>query len=359
MLRRERDKLSLELIEARAQLVRCNTAWNHGQPANQPNSQPSKAEDARPAHAAGIGRSFTAGDAADESSRVESHPSRGGSSRSLQQEALLELQCSTVDVKAVSAVATDENKTNSLLARMAMTNAGCAECLQSCAQFDYRAGCLFRCQHQRENECTDTTKIASMIPGATLQDRRWLVSMIEQVSASCAYCILETVESVGGSGSVKETMHITTDYPILPRPCFAELADALKSKPLAPQLPQECLLPSRVTVTAHTDSEGVVQLNVPTSASPLDVACILAKRFRRSEGDARLATMIVLSAGIGPIMMLADLIVNSGETVRIVAEPGTRATVVVGERQLQVCAVSGCEEQSLDPQLPILLTALG
>jgi hypothetical protein len=161
--------------------------------------------------------------------------------------------------------------------------------------------------------------------------------MVEQVDADCAYCILETVESVGGEGFVQETMHITTDYPILPRPCLPELADVLKSKPLAPLLPQECSLSSRVTATAAIDKDGVVHLNVPASASPLDVACILAGRFRRAEGDARLLAMTLLvPSGMGPITMLADLIVNPGETVRIEAGPGTRATLMVGERQLQV-----------------------
>jgi hypothetical protein len=236
----------------------------------------------------------------------------------------------------------DANKTKALLVNMTATNAGCAECLQMCAEYAFRIGCLFRCQHQRENKCTDTAKIASLIPQATLQDRRWLVSMIEEVAASCAYCILETVESVGGAGCVQETMHITTDYPILPRPCLPELADVLKSKPLSLLLPNECLAPSRVTATADTDDEGVVRLSVPVRASPLDVACILAERFRRSEGETGqlLATTLVVSAGIGPITMLADIFVNPGETVRIVAGPGTRAALVVGERQLQVSAVT-------------------
>jgi hypothetical protein len=245
-------------------------------------------------------------------------------------------------VKAVSAVATDANKTKALLVNMTATNAGCAECLQSCAEYAYRIGCLFRCQHQRENKCTNTTKIASLISQATLQDRRLLVAMIEQVSASCAYCILETVESVCGSGCVQETMHITTDYPILPRPCLAELASVLESQPPLPQLPNACSVSSRATATAEVDGEGVVRLDVPESASPLDVACILAERFRRAEGDARsgASTTLLVPARIGPITMLADLIVNPGETVRIEADPRTRATVVVGERQLQVCAVA-------------------
>jgi hypothetical protein len=99
---------------------------------------------------------------------------------------------------------------------------------------------------------------------------------------------------------------------------------------------------SRVTATAAVDGEGVVRLDVPEGASPLDVACILAERFRRAEGDARssASTTLLVPARIGPITMLADLIVSPGETVRIEADPGTRATVVVGERQLQVCAVA-------------------
>ena len=345
LLRIERDQLSRELIEARAQLERCDAARElrvsnqqtnrqPSKPANQPTNLLAKADDAREAHAIGI--ASPADDVA------ESRPSRGGPSRSLQQAVLVELHCSRADVKALSAVARDANKTNALLVTMTATNAGCADCLRTCAKFKYRSICLFRCQHQRENKCTDTAKIASLIPQATLQDRRWLVSMIEQVAASCAYCILETVESVGGAGCVQETMHITTDFPILPRPCLPELADVLKSKPLSLLLPNECSAPSRVTATADTDGEGVVRLSVPVRASPLDVACILAERFRRSEGETGqlLATTLVMSARIGPITMLADLFVNPGETVRIVAGPGTRAALVVGERQLQVSAVT-------------------
>ena len=276
--------------------------------------------------------------------------SRGAISRSLQQVKSIELHCSKADVKAVRAVAADANKTNAVLANM--TSTGCAECLETCAQYDYGIGCLFRCQHQRENKCTNTTSIASLISKATLQDRRWLVSMIELVSASCAYCILETVESVGGPGCVQETMHITTDYPILPRPCLPELAGVLKSQLPAPQLPPECSATSRVIAAAKADAvrgdaDGVVQLNLLASASPLEVACILAERFRRAESKARASTTTLsVPAGIGPITMIADLFVNPGETVRIVAAPGTRAALVVGERQLQVSAVAAVTEGS-------------
>jgi hypothetical protein len=346
-LRRERDRLSLELVEARS---RYDTAWKignrqtsqeAGQPTNEPITHPARADDALPGHANGVLQSFTTdfithavpGKAAKSSSA--SRASRGGPSRSLQQAESDELHCSEADVKALSAVAPDVSKARAIVANMRTTNAGCALCLEMCAKYDYRIGCLFRCQHQRENQCTNTSKIASQIPKATLQDRRLLVSMIEQVSSSCAYCIIETVESVGGTGFVHETMHITTDYPILPRPCLPALADILRSKPRAPHLPIDCTVRSRVTATAEADGEGIVQLHVPASASPLDVACILAERFRPAEGDARpIATTLVVPTGMGPITMLADLIVNPGETVRI--EAGTRATLVVGERQLQV-----------------------
>ena len=336
-LRRERDKLALELVDARTQLTQCDTALGLiNQPAQEGKeaSQPSKEDKSRTAH---ITYSSTPQGVPGKSSR----PSRGGPSRSLhwQKAESVELHCSKADVDAMSLVAADVSKAKAFLSSLTTTNAGCAECLQTCAQHDYRIGCLFRCQHQRENQCTDadTTKIASMIPTAALQDRRLLVLMIEQVSASCAYCILETVESVCGVGCVQETMHITTDYPILPRPCLSELAAVLQSQPPVPQPPMECSAPSPVIAAAETDGDGVVQLNIPASASPRDVACILAERFRRADGDASAnATTLTLPAGMGPITMLADLIVNPGETVRIQADPGTRLTLVVGERQLQV-----------------------
>jgi hypothetical protein len=261
--------------------------------------------------------------------------------------ASVELNCSKADVIAVNAVASDASKAAALVASISATNAACSECLQTCAQYDYEIGCLFRCQHQRENQCTDadTTKIASLIPKATLQDRQLLLSMIEQVNADCTYCILETVESACGLGCVQAKMHITTDYPILARPCLPELADVLRSQPPVPMLPSECSTPSRVSSTADADGK----VSIPASASPLDVACtFLAERFRRAEGNASVpATTFVVPAGIGPITMLADLIVNPGETVRIEADAGARATLVVGERQLQVRRTVGAAKGSV------------
>jgi hypothetical protein len=203
VLRRERDELERKLIEAHSQLAQCNAVLHRdvalgGFAASstvQPTSASAQRADRAQPHAAETEHSSV------NEGKVKSFSSRGSpTSRSLQQAESVELHCSKADVKAVSAVATDANKTKALLVNMTATNAACAECLQSCAEYAYRIGCLFRCQHQRENKCTDTTKIASLIPQATLQDRRWLVSMIEKVAANCAYCILETVESVGRRG---------------------------------------------------------------------------------------------------------------------------------------------------------------
>ena len=126
------------------------------------------------------------------------------------------------------------------------------------------------------------------------------------------------------------------------------VAAAMRASP-APQLPILCSTP--LPVTAETDSSGVVQLNVLASASPLDVSCILADRFRGDERDsttpaAATSRTLTMPTGRSPITMLADLIVNSGQTVRIEADLATRATLVVGERQLQVrhtvCTVCAC-----------------
>ena len=351
VLRRERDELERKLIEAHSQLAQCNAVLHRdvrlgGFAASstvQPTSASAQRADRAQPHAAETEHSSV------NEGKVKSFSSRGSpTSRSLQQAESVELNCSTADVKALSAVATDAKKAKAVLANMTVHNAACADCLQACAKYTYRFGCLVRCQHQRENQCTNTTMIASLIPKATLQDRGPLVSMIEKVTASCAYCILETFESVRG-GCVRDTMHITTDYPILPRPCLPELAEVIKSKPPAPQLPILCSTP--LPVTAETDRSGVVQLNVIASASPLDVACILADRFRGDESDsttpaAATSRTLTMPTGRSPITMLADLIVNNGQTVRIEADPATRATLVVGERQLQVrrtvCTVCTC-----------------
>ena len=139
VLRRERDKLALEVIEARAQLALCNTAWNLNikqtsqlvkkpttEPTNNSTAQPAKAIDAR---ATGILQSISTQVVPGQSAK-SSRPSLGGPSRSLQDAHSVALHCSKADVKAVSDAATDVSMANAIVESMAGMNAGCAECLR-------------------------------------------------------------------------------------------------------------------------------------------------------------------------------------------------------------------------------------
>ena len=68
-----------------------------------------------------------------------------------------------------------------------------------------------------------------MLPGAALDDRESILRLLERVEADCAYCLLETIESVCGAGCVHQHLHIVSDYPILARRCLPEFAAALAS----------------------------------------------------------------------------------------------------------------------------------
>jgi hypothetical protein len=78
------------------------------------------------------------------------------------------------------------------------TNLACASCMVPCAGLPNTVdaiGCLLACQHQNENRCEDTTRIAHLIEKATFDDRDTLVRMLELSEALCVYCILETYAS--------------------------------------------------------------------------------------------------------------------------------------------------------------------
>jgi hypothetical protein len=103
VLRGERDKLAVELIDARAQLARCDTTWdltNHqtsqkaSHPPKQPTSQLAEAADARPPRATLTAQPMPAHPTLAEPTQEREHqdyasqgaleePSRGGPSRSL------------------------------------------------------------------------------------------------------------------------------------------------------------------------------------------------------------------------------------------------------------------------------------
>jgi hypothetical protein len=137
-------------------------------------------------------------------------------------------------------------------------NMDCGVCIMGCVQKPLPdiLDCMFACGHQRENQCdaTDMARIASLVPRATVDDRKTLIAMLEKVEERCAYCLLESFESVCGAGCIEKKLKITTgafpsspvdhrgmrvtdswlfrffdasDYPILPRPCVPGIADAV------------------------------------------------------------------------------------------------------------------------------------
>ena len=90
----------------------------------------------------------------------------------------------------------------------------------------YLQGCL----HQRENRCDEPTglsRISDQLRLTALGNRSSLVRLLELVEADCSYCLLETIEHVGGAGFVARQLKVLTDYPIRPRACLPELANAL------------------------------------------------------------------------------------------------------------------------------------
>jgi hypothetical protein len=139
-----------------------------------------------------------------------------------------EAYCSKQDVQSVLS---SSDQTGTVLGMMA-TNPNCALCIIPCGSrgMPDALPCILACSHQRENKCDDSTGLARIMPlvdQASLQNRSLIVRMLELVEADCAYCILETVASVCGEDCVKESLHLVTDYPILPRACWPRLGDAL------------------------------------------------------------------------------------------------------------------------------------
>jgi hypothetical protein len=137
--------------------------------------------------------------------------------------------CSKSDAQAVL-TATDQT---AAVMGMLATNAPCALCIIPCAgePMPDAIRCVNKCQHQRENRCDDSTgvaRVSPMIDAASLSDRDSVIRLLQAAEADCVYCILETVESVCG-GCVRDKLHLSTDYQVLPRQCLPELAAALTS----------------------------------------------------------------------------------------------------------------------------------
>ena len=115
------------------------------------------------------------------------------------------------------------------------TDESCAMCIILASQTPYPdvTHALHGCLHQNENQCTDATglaRIVPLLPNVTLQNRDSIIELLELVEADCAYCILEAIEGACGEGCMKTALHISTDYPIIPRrSCFPELVRAIAS----------------------------------------------------------------------------------------------------------------------------------
>jgi hypothetical protein len=109
----------------------------------------------------------------------------------------------------------------------------CGLCIAPCADVVSRYEqilCVTGCMHQGENMCdakTDLVTIAPFLVSPSLNDRDGLIDMMNLVESDCVYCLLESIDSVCGSGCVRDTLHIFTDYPIIARPCLPELAASL------------------------------------------------------------------------------------------------------------------------------------
>ncbi len=93
-------------------------------------------------------------------------------------------------------------------------NRDCGVCIMGCVQkpLPDKLHCMFACGHQSENQCdaTDMARIASLVPRATVDDRKTLIAMLEKVEEPCAYCLLESFESVCGAGCIKKKLKIST-----------------------------------------------------------------------------------------------------------------------------------------------------
>jgi hypothetical protein len=183
-----------------------------------------------------------------------------------------------------------------------------------------------------------------MISNATLTDRESLTAMMPMVRADCAYCILETVESVCGSGCAETLLHIKTDYPILPRPCLPALAEMLLKTLDTPA--ENCGDADSLDRSASLEGKGGVLDLVGASAG--EVACLLLK-WLGPQGRSYVGNFtVVLPDDVGPIFLLGDLVVGPAESLVITAPSKAKAVLSLGQWQLRVRRGGTLVMRSLD-----------
>ena len=146
------------------------------------------------------------------------------------------------------------------------SNFPCAMCIITCAPLPGFDGvlCVNGCLHQHENACSveETARLEPMTSNASLDNRKSIVSLLEQAGADCVYAILETVEFVFGVGSVKSYLQILVDYPVQPRETVAPLAVALRLAHVQAAIAaMQSELPIGLTTAASCIPESDTDLN--------------------------------------------------------------------------------------------------
>jgi hypothetical protein len=156
---------------------------------------------------------------------------------------------------------------------MLETNAGCAICIIGCASSEDATTCMLGCVDAAYS-CTavDQAHIDGVFAVRALGvgDRDGINDILENVTASCAYCVLATVAHTCGDRCVQEHFHINLDYDIRPRDCVPAVSGALQAveaQKLSAALGMGQpfgLATTWVTASSHANP---TDLYVPTSAS--------------------------------------------------------------------------------------------
>ena len=114
--------------------------------------------------------------------------------------------CSQIELTSVLGAA---DKTAAVLGMMP-TNTACAMCFVACSSATNAVACAQGCTRPMEAFCSATDLRVIELTGLplSLNDRGRFISLLGATSASCAFCIAETVHSICGKSCSKERLHI-------------------------------------------------------------------------------------------------------------------------------------------------------
>ena len=120
-------------------------------------------------------------------------------------------------------VANAANQT-AAIATLAKTKAACANCVQANPP---RGGNLpwgSVCLPEPTCAADNATLLQGLVHSASLEDRQGLIKIFDVVSASCSYCLLETIGFVCGETCANDVLHLWQDVPPAARNCMPGLA---------------------------------------------------------------------------------------------------------------------------------------